>query len=96
MSIPVAMSSEESKYITAVVACMQASHLMMLSYNFDFRGTKYHVPENIEYDHWIMIIDNNAAIPMASCNKVMAGNRHYETQYHCVRQGTNLKEHIFY
>ena len=42
-----------------------------------------------------MIIDNQAAICMANCNKDTAGNRHVACRFHYVRQGTALKEHKF-
>ena len=42
-----------------------------------------------------IIIDNEAAIAMATCNKDTAGNRHVARRYHYVRQGTSLKEHTF-
>ena len=96
LPIPVAMSSREAEYIAAAVACMRASHLRMLSYDFDFMGTENYEPENIKYDPSVIIIDNEAAIAMASCNKDTAGNRHVARRYHYVRQGANLKEHIFH
>ena len=42
-----------------------------------------------------IIIDNEAAIAMRSCNKDTAGNRHVLRGYPYVRQGITLKEHIF-
>ena len=42
-----------------------------------------------------IIIDNEAAICMAKCNKDTAGNRHVARRFHYVRQGTVLKEHEF-
>ena len=42
-----------------------------------------------------IIIDNEAAICMAKCNKDTAGNRHVARRIHHVRQGTVLKEHKF-
>ena len=96
LPVPVAMSSGEAEYIPATVACMRASHLRMLSYDFDFMGTENYEPENMKYDPSVIIIDNEAAIAMASCNKDTAGNRHVARRYHYVRQGANLKEHIFH
>ena len=42
-----------------------------------------------------IIIDNEAAICMAKCNKGTAGNRHVARRYHYVQQGTALQEHKF-
>jgi len=42
-----------------------------------------------------IIINNEAAIAMAICNKDTAGNRHVPRRYHYVTQGTSLKEHTF-
>ena len=42
-----------------------------------------------------IIVDNEAVICMAKCNKDTAGNRHVARRFHYVRQGTVLKEHKF-
>ena len=39
LPVPVAMSSGEAKYISAVVACMKSSHLRMLIYDLRFLGS---------------------------------------------------------
>ena len=40
LPVPVAMSSDEAEYISAAVACMKASHIRMLEYDFKFIGFK--------------------------------------------------------
>ena len=49
----------------------------------------------LNYEPDRIIIDNEAAICMAKCNKDTAGNRHVARRFHYVRQGTALKEHKF-
>ena len=49
-----------------------------------------------EYDPAKIIIDNEAAISMAKCNKDTAGNRYVARRFHYVRQGTALNEHKFH
>ena len=96
LPIPVAMSSGEAEYIAAAVACMRASHLRMLTYDFEFLGCTSKVNDIDNYEPSHIIIDNEAAIAMSSCNKDTAGNRHVARRYHYVRQGATLKEHIFH
>ena len=40
LPVPVAMSSGEAEYISAAVACMKASHIRMLEYDFKYLGTQ--------------------------------------------------------
>ena len=94
--VPVAMSSGEAEYIAAAVACMKASHLRMLKYDLDHLGTEDYDSENMKCPPAMIIVDNEAAIAMSSCNKDTAGNRHVARRYHYVRQGTALKEHTFH
>ena len=94
--VPVAMSSGEAEYIAAAVACMRASHLRMLGYDFDNLGKDDYDAENMKSLPSMIIVDNEAAIAMSSCNKDTAGNRHVARRYHYVRQGTALKEHSFH
>ena len=49
----------------------------------------------MNYEPAKIIIDNEAVICMANCNKDTAGNRHVARRFHYVRQGTALKEHKF-
>ena len=92
---PVAMSSGEAEYISAVVACMRASHIRMLVYNLKFLGTIEYDSNEPKYEPATIIIDNEAAISMTTCNKDTAGNRHVAWIYHYVKQGTALNEHKF-
>ena len=95
LPVPVAMSSGEAEYIAAAVACMRASHIWMLIYDLKYLGTENYDCINMKYEPATIIIDNEAAIAMAKCNKDTAGNRHVARRYHYVRQGTTLKEHVF-
>ena len=89
------MSGGEVEYISTAVACMKASHLSMLVYDLRSMGSKSYDGDNLKYKPSRIIVDNEAAISMARCNKDTAGNRHVARRYHYVRQGTRLKEHVF-
>ena len=94
LPVPVAISSGEAEYISAAAACMRASHIRMLTYyDMKFLGSKDYDGDNMDYDPARIIIDNQAAISMAKCNKDTAGNRHVARRFHYVRQGTALNEH---
>ena len=95
LPVPVAMSSGEAEYIAAAVACMRASHLRMLIYDLQNMCSRDYNHTEIKQPPAKIIIDNEAAIAMATCNKDTAGNRHVARRYHYVRQGTSLKEHTF-
>ena len=95
LPVPVAMSSGESEYIAAAVACMKASHLRMMGYDFENMGKPDYEPMNMKYPPAHIIIDNEAARAMSECNKDTPGNRHVARRYHYVRQGTLLNEHKF-
>ena len=95
LPIPVAMSSGEAEYISAATACMRASHLRMLIYDLKYLGTPRYDGDNSNYEPARIIIDNEAAICMAKCNKDTARNSLVARRFHYVRQGTALKEHKF-
>ncbi len=76
LPIPVAISSGEAEYISAAAACMRASHLCMLIYNLKYLGTLKYDGDNMDYEPARIIVDNEAAICMAKCNKGTTGNRH--------------------
>ena len=42
-----------------------------------------------------IIINNEAVIDMAKCNKITAGNHCVARRYHYAQQGTTMKEHVF-
>ena len=84
LPVPVAMSSGEAEYISAAVACMRASHLRILIYGLRHMGSNEYDQDNVNMEPAIMIIDNEAAIAMAKCNKDMVGNRHLARRYHYV------------
>ena len=92
LPIPVAMSSGEAEYIAAANACMRASHLRMLTYDLRYLGTPEYDGDNLKCQPARIIVDNEAAISMAKCNKDTAGNRHVARRFHYVRQGTALNE----
>ena len=76
LPVPVVMSSGDAEYISAAVACIHASHMRMLIYDLKFLGTKeYNRNEPVDESDTI-IIDNEAAISMVTCNKDTAGNCH--------------------
>ena len=89
------MSSGEAEYISAAAACMRASHLRMLTNNFEYLGTPKYDGDNLNYEPAKIIIDNVTAICMAKCNKDTVGNRHVARRYHYVRKSKALKEHKF-
>ena len=90
------MSSGEAEYISAAVACMRASHLRMLIYDLRSLGSESYDRNNLNCEPSRIIVDNEAAISMARCNKDTAGNGHViARRCHYVRQGTTLKEHTF-
>ena len=49
----------------------------------------------MNYEPSRIIVDNEAAISMAKCNKDTVGNRHVARRYCYLRQGTILEKHIF-
>ena len=95
LPVPVAMSSGEAEYISAAVACMKASHIRMLEYDFRYLGIQSYDLNNPSCEPSKIIIFNEAAIAMSKCNKDTAGNRHVARRYHYVCQGTSLNEHKF-
>ena len=74
---------------------MNASHTIMLEYDFEHLGTQSYDLNNSIYEPSKIIIDNEAAITMSKCNNDIAGNRHISRRYHYVRQSTSLNEHKF-
>ena len=84
LPIPVAMSSGEAEYISTAIACMRASHVRMLRYDFDNLSNKSYDNGITNYKPAHVMIENEAAIAMTSCNKDTAGNRHVARRYHYV------------
>ena len=76
------MSSGEAEYISAAAACMRASPLRMLIYDLKYLATPKYGGDNMNYEPAKIIIDNEAAICMANCNKDTAGNRHVARRFH--------------
>ena len=69
MPVPVAMSSGKAEYIAAAVACMRASNICMLIYDLSCLGSKEYNPDELTCEPSRKIVDNEAAIAMAKCNK---------------------------
>ena len=67
----------------------------MLTYDLRYLGTPEYDGDNLKCQPVRIIIDNEAVISMAKCNKYTAGNRHVARRFHYVRQGTALNEHKF-
>ena len=95
LPVLVAISSGEAEYISAAVACMHASRIRMLVYDLKFLDINEYDSNGPNYRPATIIIDNEAAISMATCNKDTAGNRHVARRYHYIRQGTALNKHKF-
>ena len=74
---------------------MHASHIRMLVYNLKFLGTNEYDSNEPNYEPATIIIDNEAVISMATCNKDTIGNRHVAQRYHYIRHGTAFNEHKF-
>ena len=68
------MSSGEAEYISTAVACMRASYIRMLISDLKFLGIKEYDSNEHDYELATIIIDNEAAISMVTCNKDTAGN----------------------
>ena len=68
------MLSGEAEYISAVIVCMKASHLRILLYDLRFVGSDSYDGDNLKCGPSRIIVDNEAAISMAKCNKGTAGN----------------------
>ena len=64
-------------------------------YDLRFLGSISYDGDNLKCEPSRIIVDNEAAISMAKCNKDAAGNIHVARRYHYVRQGTTLNEHVF-
>ena len=67
----------------------------MLTYDLKYLGTPKYDGNNLDYEPTNIIIDNEAVICMAKCNKDSKGNRHIAQRFHYIRQGIGLKEHKF-
>ena len=78
------MSSGEAEYISVAVACMKANHLRIIIYDLRCMGSDNYDQDNISMEPARIIIENEAAISIATCNKDTAGNRHVARRYHYV------------
>jgi hypothetical protein len=87
--IPIAMSSAESEYVSACSACMAASHLRMLLYDYKHLGTKNYskVNQMLAIAPSILMVDNQAAVQMGMNDKLTKLTRHISRRYHYVREG---------
>ena len=96
LPVPVAMSSGEAEYISTAVACMRASYLRMLIYDLRYLCSEDYDGDNMKYEPAKIMIDNEAAISLARCNKDTVRKRHVARRFHCLRQGTGLDRHKFH
>ena len=69
LPVLVATFSGEAEYISAAAVCMRTSHLRMLIYDLKYLATPKYDGDNRNYEPAKIIIDNEAAICMANCNK---------------------------
>ena len=74
---------------------MKASHLMMYVYDLTSLGSDSYDDDNLKCEPSRIIVDNEAGISLAKCDKDTTGSRYIAGRHHYVRQGTTLKEHIF-
>ena len=95
ISIPVAMSVVEAEYMAAATACMRASHFRMFIFDLRYLGTSGYDGETLKCQPARILIDNEAAISMAKCNKDTAGNGHIARRFYHMRQcaGTFLNKY---
>ena len=96
LPIPVALSSGEAESISAPMAHMRASHLRMLMYDLKFLCSESYDGDNMNYEAAKVIIDNEAVISIAKCNKDIAWNRHITRRFHFEREEKALNEHQFH
>ena len=69
LPIPVAMSSGGAEYILVATVYMRAIHLWMLIYDLKYICTAEYDGEKLNQKPTEIIIDNEAAIYMAKCNR---------------------------
>ena len=69
LPVSVAMSSSEAECISAAVVCMRASNMRIFLYDLKFLGTNEYDNNEPNYEPATMILDNEAAKSMATCNK---------------------------
>ena len=67
----------------------------MLMYGLRFIGCKSYDDDFLKFEISMIIVDSESVIPMAKCNKDPAGSKHVARRYCNVRQGPELKEHVF-
>jgi hypothetical protein len=96
--VPVAMSSAESEYMSACSACMAASHVRMLLYDYKHLGTERYskVNQMIDMAPSILMVDNQAAVQMGMNDRLTKLTRHISRRYHYVREGIKQGLHRLY
>ena len=88
--VPIAMSSAEAEYMLACSACMAASHVCMILYDYKYLGTtrQYSKAEQMtSIAPRILMVDNQAAVQMGMSNKLTKLTRHISCQFHYIREG---------
>jgi hypothetical protein len=96
--VPVAMSSAEAEYVAACSACMAASHLRMLLYDYKYLGTKQYseVKQMLDIAPSILMVDNQAAVQMSMNDRLTKLTRHISRRFHFVREGIKQGMHKLY
>jgi KUP system potassium uptake protein len=96
--VPVAMSSAEAEYVAACSACMAASHLRMLLYDYKHLGTKHYnqVNQILDIAPSILMVDNQAAVQMGMNDRLTKLTRHISRRFHYVREGIKQGLHKLY
>jgi len=92
--VPVAMSTCEAEYLGACNAAMSVAHLRMMVYDFMHLGTNRYSLEDqkLKYPP-LILVDNQAAVQMATNDQLTKCTRHIECRFHYVREGQKLGKH---
>jgi hypothetical protein len=92
------MSSAEAEYVAACSACMAASHLRMLLYDYKYLGTKQYseVKQMLDIAPSILMVDNQAAVQMSMNDRLTKLTRHISRRFHFVREGIKQGMHKLY
>jgi hypothetical protein len=96
--VPVAMSSAEAEYMSACSACMAASHVRMILYDYKYLGTKEYsdADQMTSIAPSILMVDNQAAVQMGMNDRLTKLTRHISRRFHYVREGIKRGLHKLY
>jgi hypothetical protein len=92
------MSSAKAEYVAACSACMAASHLRMLLYDYKHLGTKHYnqVNQLLDIAPSILMVDNQAAVQMGMNDRLTKLTRHISRCFHYMREGIRQGLHKLY